>query len=311
MATSASVDFTLNRNQIISSALRKLRAIDPNTTADANDITTGAEALNLMIKAWQMDGLSLWFNQEVVLHLAYNTQTYLVGPSGAHCAALSDAGYTQLASAAASGAGTLTVDSITGIADADAVGIQLDGGTIQWTTVNGSPSGSTVTLTDNTTGAAAVDNYVFHYTTLIGRPVEIIEARVRNTDDNDSPLRIIHDRHEFMAVTDKTSQGEVQEIYYDPFIVNGLLYVWPIAGSGDITDRIVMTVRRVVEDFDAQANNFDGPVEALDALIWNLSVQIAPEYGANVSQMVMAKAIDSYDKLKRFYQSIETMQFTP
>ena len=67
MATSGSTDWTLNRDQIITSALRKLRRIDPNQTTPAIDITTGTETLNMMIKAWQMDGIMLWLNEEVCL----------------------------------------------------------------------------------------------------------------------------------------------------------------------------------------------------------------------------------------------------
>ena len=117
--TSGSTDFNLNRDQIISAALRKLRVLDPNQTANANDITTGAQALNLMIKAWQMDGISMWLNQEAVLHLEEDGQWYDLGSAGDNFCTLADAGKSQLAAASAASDTTLTVDSDGDAADGD------------------------------------------------------------------------------------------------------------------------------------------------------------------------------------------------
>jgi hypothetical protein len=207
------------------------------------------------------------------------------------------------------------VDSDDAIEDEDYIGIELDGGTIQWTTVDGTPSGDDVDLDAALTDDVAVDNYVFTYTNKIARPTEIIEARVRDTDDVDVPLWVCSSRHEFMEIADKTSKGQVSQLYYNPDITNGQLYTWPIADTGDITDRIVMTVQRVIEDFDASANNFDGPVECLEALIWNLAVRVAPSYGVDLmtgkGRMVIEQASYWYTKMKQFYAPREPFQMTP
>jgi hypothetical protein len=309
MATSGSVDFTLNRNQIITAALRKLRAVDPNDTAGANDITTGAQALNLMIKAWQLDGFSMHLNQEVVLHLGVDSQSYTLGPSGSHCALLSDAGYTQLAADEPITETSIEVDSITGIASADITGIVLDSGAMDWDVVNGAPAGTTVTITTGLAGAAATDQYLFHYTTKIGRPVEILEARIRDTDDNDTPLNIVTSLEEFMAITDKTSSGRCTDIHLVPTITNSTLYTWPVAS--DVTDRIVMTVRRVIEDFDASTDNADAPVEMLDCLIWNLAKWLMPEYTKEPNAMVIGMAEVSFDIAKRFFTNKDPIYVSP
>ena len=44
MATSGTTTWTINRNEIITASLRKLRIINAAETAPAADITTGAEA---------------------------------------------------------------------------------------------------------------------------------------------------------------------------------------------------------------------------------------------------------------------------
>lgn len=315
MATSGSTDFTLNRDAIIAAALRRLRRIDPALDTPAQDVTDCAQALNLMVKEWGVDGVLLWANEEVCLFQQYNTQFYSIGPSGDNCGLLSDSFKTQIATAADSGDSTISVDSDDDIADGDYIGIQLDDGTIQWTTVDGTPSGDDVDLDASLTDDVAVDNYVFSYTTKIARPTKILEARVRDTDDVDTPLDIVTSRTQFLSQTDKDSMGRVLEIHYNPDITNGQLYVWPVCGTGDITDRIIMTVQRVIEDFDASANNFDGPPEALRALIWCLAEEVGPEYGIDVlngkGAIVSVNAAKYYQRLKRAYRSYDPVYIRP
>jgi hypothetical protein len=309
MSTSSSTNFTLNRNEIVTAALRKLRVVDPNDSANANDITTGAQALNLMIKSWQMDGISMWLNQECVLHLAKDTQSYSIGSTGDNFAALSDCVKTTLTAASAASDTTLTVSSITDIADGDYIGVELDSGSMHWTTVNGSPSGTTVTIDSGVASAAASGNYVFAYTSKVTRPIEILEARLRDTSDNDTVVTVEKSLDEFMAITDKTSTGDCDTIHLIPTITNSKLYTWPV--SDDVTKRLVMTVRRVIEDFDSSSDNADLPVECLNAVIWNLAEQLAPEYTRVTPQDVTKWAMVTYDQMKRFYKNRETISFHP
>ena len=316
MATSGSVNWTLARDAIITSALRKLRRIDPNLTVPAIDITTGTEALNMMIKAWQTDNVFLWLNEELCLFQQYNTQFYTLGPTGTgNCGLLADSFKTQLSVAAASGATTFTVDDDDDMTDGDYLGIQLDGGTIQWTTVSGTPAANVVTPAAALTGAAAIDNWVFTYTTKTSRPVKITEARVRDTDDVDTPIDIVTSRTQFLSQTDKDSTGRVLEVHYNPDITDGQLYTWPVCGTGDITDRIIMSIQRVIEDFDASTNNFDGPPEALAALTWGLAVEIAPEYGVDLGSgkaaAIPAMAERYYTMLKKTYRNYDPVQMRP
>lgn len=67
---------------------------------------------------------------------------------------------TTLTANAASGATALTVSSITGFADNDEIEVTLDSGTVQATTVNGAPAGTTINIDDALTHAAASGNVV-------------------------------------------------------------------------------------------------------------------------------------------------------
>ena len=57
---SNSFDFTLNRNALITRALRMISVVSASQTPTQSEITDGSEALNLLLKSWQADGLQLW-----------------------------------------------------------------------------------------------------------------------------------------------------------------------------------------------------------------------------------------------------------
>jgi hypothetical protein len=217
-----------------------------------------------------------------------------------------------LASAAVAADKVLVVDANTNLSASDYVGVELDDGTLYWDVQDGAISGTTdATLTTGLASAAAADSYLFHFTTKITRPIEILEARIRDTDDNDQPLTIVTNREDFFKITDKTSSGETTHIFYDPLPTNGRLYTWPVAD--DVTKRIVFTMRRTVQDFDASTDDFDGPVEILNALKWNLAVDLYPEYpkGAGLSEVIVAKAKEGFTDVERKYRERKNIRFHP
>ena len=73
MAVSGSRDFILNRDQICTSALRKLKVVIPGQTPSTDIITYAAEALNIMQLSWQNEGIFLWTNTDK--HLAITADT--------------------------------------------------------------------------------------------------------------------------------------------------------------------------------------------------------------------------------------------
>lgn len=77
--------YSITRDQIILSALRKLGVVEPadtSSTIDSNIVTNCAQALNLMIKQWMTEGIKLWTVTEQTLTLVASQTSYTVGPSG-------------------------------------------------------------------------------------------------------------------------------------------------------------------------------------------------------------------------------------
>ncbi len=77
-----STSYSISRDTIISAALRKLQVLELGVTPDSNTITNAAQALNIMIKAWQTQGIKLWTVVEDTLTLVAGQTSYVIGPSG-------------------------------------------------------------------------------------------------------------------------------------------------------------------------------------------------------------------------------------
>lgn len=74
--------YSITRDAIISAALRKLQVLELGATPDANTVTNAAQLLNIMIKAWQSNGIKLWTIDEYVLPLVASQKKYTISPSG-------------------------------------------------------------------------------------------------------------------------------------------------------------------------------------------------------------------------------------
>ena len=296
MATSGSTDFLLDRDGIVRAALKLCGVIEAGETPAAEELVDGALALNRMVKHWQGTGLRLWKKREGVLFLEKGKVSYNLGPNSSdHATEEGDAVKTALSANAAALAITITVDSITGIAANDEIGIVLDSGAFHWTTVSGAPSGSTVTLAVAIPTAAASGNKVHAYTFDLTRPLRVLESRRRDEiADQDIPI-IMFSRQEYFDTPNKLTESLTTEVYYDPQISEagtpperqGTIYLWP--APVDIDSTLRFTAALPIEDFDNATDNPDFPVEWSDALTFNLAVRIAPEYGVPLDDRAWLK----------------------
>ena len=273
MATSGSYDFTRTAGGIINAALRKLGILAEGEVASADQATDALEDLNLLVKSWPANGIDLWRYEELTVFTVKDKQSYLIGATGNE--ATFDAFKTEIATAASSGASTITVDDDADITNGDFIGIELDDGTLQWTTVNGVPSSNVVTLTATLTAAAGVDNHVYNYTSIAQRPLRLYNGRIKINDGNEIPIVQIS-RSSYMALPTKETTSRPNQFYYDPQLDDGKLFVWPTSDS--VKDRMLFSAQRQIQDLDALTNNLDFPQEWLKAITWNLAVDMAFDY---------------------------------
>lgn len=298
MASSGSVNFTVNRDEIIKAALRKIGSLSRGVTAPAADIADGAQALNLIVKQWQgkadfAPGLKVWTRKRGYLFPALDTAEYTIGPNGTH--ATSSFRQTTLSAAEAAGQTALSLTSITGIADNDYLGVRLTDGSIHWSQVNGTPAAGVATIDDALASGAASGATVYTYTTKLLLPLSLISLRRRNTAGSESPLYVYRTVEEYEeGILDKTQSGTPTAALYERGITDGTLrFNYKISDTTDIYD---LTFLRAVEDFDASTDTPDYPQEWYRALVYQLAKDLAPEKGkdwsdTNESNRVEALAI--------------------
>lgn len=79
MTTSASTDFEATRAQLIAGALRLVGGIAQGESPTSDQTSEANEALNMMVKAWQADGMPLWAIKKTSFAVTDGTASYEIG----------------------------------------------------------------------------------------------------------------------------------------------------------------------------------------------------------------------------------------
>ena len=310
MTTSNSYNFTRNRDEIITAAFDLLGLKSEGEDLGTQMVTDATVLLNMFIKTLPAGGVSLWRYEDIVVFLTNGKQSYQIGATGDNAAFSYTK--TELSTGGIATDGTIEVDSITGISDSDKIGIVLDDGTIQWTVVNGVPTGTTVTLTAALTGPAAVDNHIYVYTNIAQRPLRVLDARIKINDGDETPVNLIS-REEYFDLPSKGSSGNASQFYYNPTLTNGTLYLWPTSTS--VNDTVHLTAQRQLQDLDSAADNLDCPQEWELPITFSLASLLITSYGDAVDERkatrIEAKAAQFMEIVEDFDQENASIQFVP
>lgn len=80
MALSGVIDLHRTASEVVTRALQKLGVLGQGFTASADELATGIDALNEMLKTWSTEGPNLWTKAEQTVSLVSGTQTYTLSP---------------------------------------------------------------------------------------------------------------------------------------------------------------------------------------------------------------------------------------
>jgi hypothetical protein len=285
----ASGTFSPQRNSIIARALRQCIAIESGETPGAQEISDANDALNALIAGWQATGLHVWKETEGILFLQPNQIKYSIGGTNTDQSCF-DANWvgTTTSGVINQGSTIVPLTSVAGISSGDNIGITLSTTNgLFWTTVDGAPSGSTVTLAAPLPAAVNSSANVVDYAPAykLPRPLRIPDARRYYLSSQiDTPL-ITMSRLDYRDLPNKTTPGTVTGHFYDPQLNIGIENVWP--APPDSLSAVRFTFYQQIYDFQTAADTPDFPQEWVNALTWGLADEIAPEYG--VGQVRMAK----------------------
>lgn len=117
------------------------------------------------------------------------------------------------------------------------------------------------------------------------RPLKILEAWTRDTNNIDTPLMELA-RADYDLLGNKTSQSTTPvNFLFVPTISNSLatsnstITFYPV--PSDATRSAYFNVQRPLQDLNSGADEFDFPAEWFHAIKWNLAAEVALDYRAN------------------------------
>lgn len=154
------------------------------------------------------------------------------------------------------------------------IGIELDDGTRQFSTVDTVDSNIQVTLVDTLTDDSAEDNTVVAFDDLIERPLNILDLRRTDLTGQSEIESNKWSRQQYFAQTNKETQGVPTNWYYSPQLNCGRLYLWQTPNS--INNVVKFTYIRPLQTVDNVASVIDFPSEWAYVLILGLAVAMAP-----------------------------------
>lgn len=281
MATSGSVNLATSRDELIKAAYQHIGYIGEGDTPSSTQYSEAALILNWIAKLRMTDGMPLWSLKTGYVLPVTGVSSVVLGGSD-H--AVSSYTATTSSAAASSGASTITVTSTTGFSNGYAIGIELSDSTMQWTTINGAPSGTTITLTATLTGAMSSGAQVYAYSTSnrIVRPLRVVDAYLYSVvDDSRHPLNVVT-YSSYNSLGAPTSTGVPNQVYYDPSLSSASLFIYPRFLTGD--NLIQIRYHRPFDDFDASSDEPDFPQEWFLPLMMELAALLGPKAGLSIEE---------------------------
>jgi hypothetical protein len=309
VSTSGTVTYSVTEAEIIKDALIEIGYLDPTETPTADDIVTARRKLNLIVKQWtsQLDfapGLKMWTRRTGYLFLQEDQTKYSLGPSGDH--ATETYVQTTLSTDEALGSTSLSLTSTTGMSASDNIGIVLDDGSIHWTTISGAP-GAPTTIATGLASAATSGNVVFAYTTKMRRPFELLSGVLRDADGNDSPIDVNLSLQEYEAIYSKGSEGSPSRLYFEAQRTNAVAYI--DCAPEDVTKVIRLPYLSYIEDFSAQANDADFPIEWARPLCLQLANDCCRPFGREPKQSLKLDLQEALTMARKAYPETAVLEY--
>jgi len=120
------------------------------------------------------------------------------------------------------------------------------------------------------------------------RPIEITSAFVR-IGNTDVSLALIASG-EYAEIADKSTSGTPDKLYYDANYPLGNIFLHPVPSQ---TCTLHIYSKKPLSNFTSLDDVLNAPVGYERAFIYNLAIEIAPEYGKQASATVMQIAGES------------------
>jgi len=128
------------------------------------------------------------------------------------------------------------------------------------------------------------------------RPHKVTGAYVQDSDGYSHPVRIISEGlyRSFALKATSGRPSSIFPLYGFPYVT---VYLYPVPNAAESLHVDSLKPFTETSSFDALGSTLSFPVYYEEAIIYNLAIRLAPEYGKTVPAEVVAIATRSYDNL--------------
>ena len=128
------------------------------------------------------------------------------------------------------------------------------------------------------------------------RPNNLLGVYVRDSSGVDHPVEIVSEGR-YRSVTSKTLSGRPTYTFLHPLYPLAYLYVYPVPDAIEAMWLDSLKPFTEASSFSAITDIIAFPVNYEEAIIYNLAIRLAPEYGKTVSAEVALIASKSFSNL--------------
>lgn len=329
----ADTDFAVTRNDVITEALEQLGALEEGESPSANQITSLARTLNMLIKHWQGQGVNMFSLRETFLFLfddvfKYNQLDYN-GTTGLDVDRkhVYVADY-QAVTFAENSTTVLNVDEsflagtpVDSAAIGDVLGIPLADGTMKWVEITAVGTAGTYSKSYTFSGhalTAATDpditKKLIVATVYPGRPIKITNAYLRHFYNNDDRMIDVISTTDFSELSQKNGGTTgVNQVYYNRETTIGDLRTWGTIDSPYYC--LGLWVQVPLSDIASDVTiggNYGFPQELFLAFVFSLAEAVASKYGPPPDTLRSIRSLaDMYRKEAFSYDTEGSVKFEP
>jgi hypothetical protein len=277
MSTSGSTNFSLTRNNLVRRAFQAINVYQLKDDIEHDDMMFAVDILNALLKELiSTTNLRPSLRKIATLFPIKGTASYTLDSTTSNCT--NSYVKTTISSAEALGQTALSVTSSSGMTAGDYVGVELDDGTRQWTTISNVNSSTLITVNSSLTAAAAAGNTVVSYTSkIISKPLLILRA-TRYDLNHDVEVKVTELSHsDYFDLPNKSIAGNPIQFHLDKNNDSSTLYLYMT--PSDVDQVIKFSYYEDIEDFDSVNDELDLPKSWTLAIITALAAELCLPYG--------------------------------
>lgn len=222
-------NFQMTLAEIITDALGLIQVGVDGEELSADYYERARVAANRVVLEMQAQGLHLTSYKVGYLFLQPDQYKYVIEDENA----TNEYWSRTLTADENTGQTVLSISDTTDLENDDIIGISLEDGSIQWTTVSSYDSNAlTVTVADALTGDAIDGAYLLNYRTPLRQISRIHQIWRRDNYVTDIPINMVGQQEYDVLPYKTTSNGVPSIAYYYRGIPKGTLFLWPLPATG-------------------------------------------------------------------------------